>query len=180
MDLETAVGVAIVVGAAATAGGVIVTSILNIRSNKLTRRGLEQEQEIAQASAGRAEAAAALNEEYTRRMVDALESIAAGGIGGAPPAAKVQWELVHDAGDTYRLTNVGDLDALGIELESHETLPLRNIEGGPDLAPGEAMTFMGLRMLGTTDSTITVTWREEPEGEEQMWRYPLPARAPRR
>ena len=180
MDLDTAVGVAIVVGAVATAGGVIVTSILNIRSNKLTRRGLEQEQEIAQASAARAEAAAALNEEYTRRMVDALEAIAAGGIGGAPRPAKVQWELVHHVGDTYRLTNVGDLKAVGVKLESHETLPLQDIEGGPDLASGEALTFMGLRMLGTTDSTITVRWREEPEGEEHTWRYPLPARPPRR
>ncbi len=179
MDRDTVVAIAIVVGALATAGGVIVTSILNIRSNKLTRRGLEQEQEIAQASAARAEAAAALNEEYTRRMVDALEAIAAGGL-GAPFPAKVQWELVHHAGDTYRLTNVGELEARAVRLVSNETLPLDNIEGGPDLGPGEALTFMAVKTLGTMDSTITVNWREEPEGEERTWRYPLPARPPRR
>lgn len=179
MDLDKAVAIAVVIGALATAGGVIVTSILNIISNRLTRRGLEQEQQIAQSSAARAEAAAALNEEYTRRMVDALEAIAGRGVGSTQPLRKVRWELVHYVSDTYRLTNVGDLKALDVGLASHETLPLRNIEGGPDLAPGEALIFMGLRMLGTTDSTITVKWREQDEPEERTWRYPLPPRPPR-
>lgn len=46
------------------------------RSDALVVRGQAIEQEVAQRSAERAEAAAALTEQYTQRIVDALESMA--------------------------------------------------------------------------------------------------------
>lgn len=181
VDWEIAAAVGVLSGAFITALGVIVTSVLNINSNRLTREGLEQEQRIANNAADRSEAAARLTEEYTRRIVDALETMAVEGIGGgASRLLKVRWELVHDTRDRYRLTNVGDLDALEVKLATHVTLRMLNVEGGPNLGPGEALTFMAARHMGTSDSTVTVTWQQENDEDEFAWRYPLPGRPPRR
>lgn len=167
------------IGVIATGLGVIVTAIGVMHSGRQTRKGLAQEERLAENAAKRSEAAARLTEDYTRRVVDALEKIASQGFVSVASPARVRWELVHHGGDRYRLTNVGDLPALSVEVETHETLPLHNVQGGPDLGPREAITFMALTTMGTADSTVTVRWHEDEKDEGQVWRYPLPARLPR-
>jgi len=149
----------------------------------LTRRGQNQEKALAENSAERAEAAARLTEDYTARVVIALERMAAlssSTSAMAAPTPRVRFSLSYDRGDTYLLENIGDAMAQGITLGGHETLigPDR-VSGGPNLGPGEALTFMAARSMATSDSTITVSYRESPNGEELRWSYPLPSK-PRR
>jgi hypothetical protein len=176
IDWEAAAAIGVLVGALVTGFGVIVTSILNIKSNRLTRQGLEQEQAIAENSAARSEAAARLTEEYTRRIVDALEKIAAEGPGGRAfqLPTRVSWELVHHGGDRYRLTNTGEREALDVKIETHETLGVSSVEGSTNLGPGEALTFMAAPTMATKDSTVTIRWRQPDEDSDFSWRYPLP------
>lgn len=160
----------------------VVTAAGVIGSFWLTWRSTKQNEEAAQAAASRSEAAAALAEHYTVRVVDALESIAAnidsGLPGSAAPPVGIRWSLVHDRGDTYRLTNTGDTEASNVTVTGHPSLVgPQNLNGGPDLAADEALTFIAVPTMGTKDRTITVTWTD-PNGEEGTWRYPLPARAP--
>ncbi|MFA9432840.1 hypothetical protein [Egicoccus sp. AB-alg2] len=173
--------------------GVVVTFVLNMRSNRLTREGLEQDrtlarermeqdQTVAEATAARSEAAAEVAEEHSSRIVDALEKIATKGVGGglvAPPA-RVKWGLQHEQGDRYRLTNEGDLAARSVDVATDETLPLVGFEGDTaEVGSGEALSFIAAPSMATRDRTVTVTWSEEGEGERRRWRNPLPAR-PRR
>ncbi len=170
--------------------GVLVTFVFNIRSNRLTRRSVDQDRELAreamaqdreihEATARRSEAAARLTETYTQRIVDALERIAdrprvgATSFGAAATAAR--WKLEHDQGDRYRLQNVGGAVAKAVHVSADDTLPVSHIQGRPDLRPGEALTFMATRTMATTDSTVTVTWMAG-DHEEQIWQYPLPPR----
>lgn len=175
-DVSTALGVVIALA------GVIVTFILTLRSEKLTREGQELDRQVAESSASRSEVAAALTEEYTRRAVDALEEIAKRGLGpgGAEPAPKgVRWTLTHFDGDTYKIENVGDRLARDVQVAAHESMMLRSPEPQA-IPPGEAVTFMAARSFGTSDSTITVQWYEDGDGVERSWRYPLPPRPQRR
>jgi hypothetical protein len=140
------------------------------------------EREQAEATAARSEAAAALTEEYTRRVVEARETMAQRGPGvpdALPPRTpSVSWSLTHHAGDTYLLTNVGEAAAKDVQVTAHETMILRP----PTLqavGPGEALTFVAARSMATSDSTITVRWIEDGTGETRIWKYPLPPR-PRR
>jgi hypothetical protein len=164
-----------------TAIGTIVALLALVASFCLSIRGQKQDREIAENTAKRSEAAAALSESYTSRVVDALEKIASG---GSPDGADlvpehVKWSLRHHGGDTYILENVGGAKALGVTVSGHETLLGPNrVTGGPDLGPGEALTFMAGVVLGTQDTTITVDWTDEA-GTPSEWRYPLPARPPR-
>lgn len=164
--------------AVGTVGGVVASFWLSVWRMKHDRR-------IAEAAASRSEAAARLTEEYTARIVDAVEQIAAKGIAvsgsgaAAQPASLVRWTLNHERGDTYRLTNTGNARAHGVEVTAHESLiGPRNVNGGPELASGEALTFAAAAHWGTSDKTITVTWSDD-EGNEETWRYPLPTRPPR-
>lgn len=89
-------------------------------------------------------------------------------------APSVRWSLEHTTNDGFRLTNDGNTRAAGVNLTTHESLrPLTDIQGGPDLSPGEALTFVAAPDMGTTDMTITVTWTDEA-GQPGRWRYPLP------
>lgn len=155
--------------------GVLVSFVFNIVSNRAARVGQEQQRVIAEAAADRAEQATRVSHGYTERVVDALERIAAGGLNGATVPARVRWELVHHAGDTYRLTNIGDAPAADVDLSAHDTLGVGHFIGGPDLGPGEALTFMAAPDMATRDSTITVEWGDPSGGHRQRWRYPLPA-----
>lgn len=144
-----------------------------IGSLYLTRRGQKQDAEIAGAAASRTEAAARLTEEYTRRIVDALELLASGTAQVSAPA--VRWSLDHHSGSTYFLTNTGTTTALEVKVEADETLPLRlEFDDAATVRPGEALAFMAVASLATRDRTVTVTWTEEPGGDLQTWRYPLP------
>lgn len=155
--------------------GVIATFLLNLRSQKLTREGQRQERELATNAASRSEAAARLTEEYTRRVVDALETIAAGSGQARPPT--VSWELVRASRDQYRLTNTGAATAYHVTVSAHESLGglIDLPDEPPDLGPGEAVVFYAGVTLGTTDLTITVAWRDESNGPVRVWRYPLPS-----
>lgn len=162
--------------------GVVVTLVMTLRSERLTRQGQQLERRQAESSAERSENAAALTEEYTRRAIEALESMAARGLGGgAPePARRVAWALTHHGGDTYMLKNEGTASATGVLVKSHESLPLLHFQGRPEqMEPGEAITFMAAPSMGTSDMTITVQWQDE-DAELRDWRYPLPLRPPRR
>jgi hypothetical protein len=174
--------------------GVIVTFVLNMRSNRLTREGLQQDRvlarermqqdrTVAEATAARSEAAAEVAEEHSRRIVDALEEIATRGLGHGlrPPVANVRWGLEHERGDRYRLTNQGDLKARAVEIETDETLPLLDLQGDPaEVGPGEALSFIAAPSMATRDRTLTVTWSDEDRDERARWRNPLPARPSRR
>jgi hypothetical protein len=181
MNWSTAADVATTLGTLVALTGVLVTSIIAIRSERLTRRGQQIELEHAEATASRAEKAAALTEEYTRRLVDAVETMAhrptIGG-GGVAPTPRVRWSLVHHAEDTYRLENEGDLSAEDVEISSDRSLPLIDVPESPTIGPGEAVTFLAAPSLGTKDRTITVTWIDQSESQRRTWRYPLPGRPP--
>lgn len=149
------------------------------KADQLVLKGQEIERQASENSAARAEAAAALSEQYTRRVVDALEQIANEGLGAAAQSLGVRWTMVHDRADTYRLENVGDLTAENVNLGKHESLPFFSAEEDATLKPGEAMTFTATRVLGTSDSTIVVTWRQQGDARDAQpyeWRYPLPAK----
>jgi hypothetical protein len=173
------------IGTIVAIAAVAVTLIFNLVSLRLTRDGQrlielgqQQDREMAEATAQRSEAAARLTEEYTQRVVDALEAIAMSGIGGGPARLpKVAWSMDHHVGDTYRLTNTGDAKAWNVTLTSDETLHLLKVTGGPDLGEGEALTFVASVHMGTRDRTISVTWNSDGQGTPGgTWRYPLPAR----
>jgi hypothetical protein len=168
------------IGTISALAGVGVTLFFNTMSQRqtregqrLTQQGQKQDRELAEAGAKRSEAAARLTEEYTRRVVDALELIAESGFGSSKP--KVEWSLRRDAGDRFRLENVGDALARDVTLTAHESLGgLIDMHGGPDLAPREAMTFIAAPSFETSDMTITVTWDDESGAPAGSWKYPLP------
>lgn len=155
--------------------GTIVAAVGVAGSFWLTWRGQREEATRAHNSAERSENAARLTEDYTSRVVIALELMAANAAaGGATPPPSVRWSMVHTSNDGFRLTNEGNAKAGGVHLSAHESLgDLMDIQGGPDLGPGEALTFMAAPDSATTDMTITVTWAEEG-GQQGKWRYPLP------
>ena len=155
--------------------GTIVAAVGVGGSFWLTWRGQREESRRAHNSAERSENAARLTEEYTSRVVAALELMAANAaVSTAAPAPVVQWSMVRTTGDGFRLTNTGNTRATDVKLSAHESLGgLIDIQGGPDLEPGEALTFIAAPDYGTTDMTITVTWTNEI-GEPGQWRYPLP------
>jgi hypothetical protein len=138
------------------------------------------------ATAERSEAAARLQIDETARVVDALETLAAKDLSGpsiSTPQAVVRWQLRHHAGDTYALENIGGATAYAVSVTGHESLiGPDHIQGGPEIRPGEAVTFMAVLVLATSDSTITVHWRDidDEVADEKTWRYPLPDRPPRR
>lgn len=147
----------------------------------------ERAEKAGAASADRAENAAALTIDSMARMADALDKIAAQGVGGPTimaqaPTPRVAWSLTHFQGDMYTLTNGGDATAYNVQISAHESLlQLGEWVREDRVRPGEATTFMAVRSMGTTDSTITVEWSPESDSEERdMWRYPLPPRPPRR
>ena len=175
-----------------TAGGVFVALVGSIVSNVVAVRGQQLQGRIAtrtedhnQASAERSEAAARLQIDQTERVIKALETLASkdmSATGVAPPPPSVRWKLSHHAGNTYALENIGAATAFAVAISAHESLMLPNsVQGGPDLHPGEALTFMALLTFSTSDTTITTHWRDldDVAAEEQTWRYPLPNRPPR-
>lgn len=162
----------------------------------------ERAQGASEASAARAEAAAALNIDALTRIADVLEQSissalersaqaavqrqerpASGSSDDMPFAnpARVKWSLGHHKGDTYILENIGDATAYNVSVSAAESMLLpRKLPSDAQLEPGEALTFMAARTMGTVDSTITVKWSPtEDLAEEGTWRYPLPPRPPR-
>lgn len=158
--------------------GTIVALLGVAGSFGLTWRGQRQERQIAENSARRSEAAAALTADNTTRVIEALEQIATiGGPGaGAPALAPVKWSMRYDGGDSFRLENEGSATAHGVSLSAHESLgdPML-LSGGPDLGPGESLVFLAAPTMETTDTTITVEWTNE-DGTPGRWRYPLPGK----
>jgi len=171
------------VSSQATVAGVLValvvgiaTTIVMIRQEKVTRDGQQLQSDLAKASAERSESAARLTEEYTRRVVEALEAMATNGIGqpGASSEPRVRWSLEHHENDAYQLTNLGNEVAESVRVGAHKSMIMQAPEP-TTLAPGEGLTFLAVPTLATSDSTITVRWFGGDSGrEEQTWKYPLP------
>ena len=159
--------------------GTIAAMLGVIASFFLTVRGQRQERAIAEASAARSEAAARLTEEYTARVVEALEQMAAGvGVGGSRVAAAVvRWSVTKASGDIFRLENEGSATAYNVTIEGHQTLVGPDVIGGDVSAvgSGEAVLFVAAMSLATSDATITVSWASPADAtDRQTWRYPLP------
>lgn len=150
----------------ATTVGVIASIFFGVRAER--------------AAARRSEAAAALSDENVRRAIDALERVASydPASGTAELPERVEWSMTHHQGETYLLQNTGRAIASAVAVsaapESHMIFREPDVS---DLGPGEALTFIAARSMATSDSTMTVTWREE--GRERSWRYPLPPRPSR-
>lgn len=178
--MEIAVGIAQIIAAVVAVVALVVTS----RSRKDDADRAERALASAERAAERAEAASALSIDQLTRIATSVEAL--GSLDGSRDVSRrrlgVAWSLRHQSGDTYVLENEGELDALDVKVAGHESLI------GPDhmqgdaakVAPHEALTFMALRTLGTSDSTITVGWSERESQERREWRYPLPPRPPRR
>jgi hypothetical protein len=156
------------VGTVVALGAIIVVFWFN-------RRSLALDRENAEATAERAEAAAALSADSTDRIVEALGAISLSGTGAAQPLPRVTWSLEKVSGSMYRLTNTGNAKAWHVKIDSHETLPLINVPEDRDLDATEAVDFFASVSLGTRDRTITVTWDGDEQGNPGgTWRYPLP------
>lgn len=206
LSLDTMLSAAV---ALITLGGVIASIWIARRGQKQDRAlataeadRAERAQRASEASAERAEAAAALNIDALTRIADALErpivsalertAQAATGraerpgqtISASQPfaqPARVKWSLQHFNGDTYILENLGEATAYNVRVSAHESLlQPQEWPTAEKIRPNEALTFMAARTMGTSDSTITVSWTptEEPT-EAGTWRYPLPPRPPR-
>lgn len=167
-DLATVCGVliALLVG--------IATTIVMIRQERVTRAGQDIQRLQSEAAAARTEAAAALTADYSRRVVEALESIA---LHGATPSGAlpepVRWTLIHQHQARFLLENRGGSVAKNVRISAHPTLPIYDAVE-QDIGPNEAMTFYAARTPATRDSTITVTWDDAATSETRTWRYPLP------
>lgn len=161
--------------------------VISQRQNAATARQDAERAEAAdrasQAAAERAENASALTIDTMGRIADAVERISEQGPatpGILPGPAQAKWRLSHSRGDLYRLENAGEGAAHQVTATTHESMyGVRDLPADAEFAPGEAIEFMALRSGSTTDSTITVTWVGD-DGDEHVWRYPLPARPPRR
>jgi hypothetical protein len=157
------------VGTVGALSGIIVALVFNRRSLALARQN-------AEATAERAEAAAALSADSTDRIVEALNAISLSGAGAAHPQPRVTWSLEKLSGSMYRLTNTGNAKAWHVKIDSHETLPLINVPEDEDIDATGAVSFYASVSLGTRDRTITVTWDSDEQGSPggPPWRYPLP------
>lgn len=162
--------------------GLVITLVFTGIDLRRSARDSDRNYRAAEASAERAEAAARVSIDQFSRMAEALEvlvtKVGTASVGDQEPA-RVRWSLTHFKGDTYKLENEGNASAFAIALEGHRSLRgPQDIVGGPDLEPGEALTFMAARSMATSDAIVTVHWRSE-DGVKQTWRYPLPPRPAR-
>ena len=71
------------------------------------------------------------------------------------------------------LTNIGDAIAHAVAIAAHESMPILRVPPPQDIEPDEAVTFIAARTLGTSGSTITVSWTDDG-GRPHTWQYPLP------
>jgi hypothetical protein len=171
--------------------GVAVTFILTSRGQRQDRdlarldaERAERAELATEASAERSERAAALSIDTMTRIAVALEGIEAKGAEGNRQTGqvKVAWSLHHFSGDKYILENRGGATAFNVQLSAHESLmTTRDWPRVQDVHPGEGVTFIALRTMGTSDSTITVQWADsdDEDAARKVWRYPLPPRPPR-
>ncbi len=152
----------------ATTAGVFYAIYAGIRAHRTETKN-------AAAAASRTEAAAAISQDYAPQLVDALRAMTQRAGQPLSPVG-VRWSLRNFENDRYILENIGDKTAGKVQVASHESLDLETLPS-QDLAPGHAITFMAARSMGTSDSTITVTWTEGTE--QKSWRYPLPPKPPK-
>jgi hypothetical protein len=153
----------------ATTVGVIYAIYQGIRTQRTETKN-------ALAAASRTEAAAALTQDSTPQLVDALREIVQRAGQPAAPVG-VRWSLRNLENDRYILEHIGGQTARQVRVASHESLPLVDAPPQQDVDPGGSITFLAAPSLATSDYTITVTWNDD--GEEKSWRYPLPPRPKR-
>jgi hypothetical protein len=170
MQVEVGEWVALITNLATTIG-VIYAIYAGIRAERA-------ETKRAVAAASRTEAAAAINQDYTPQLVDALREITRRADQPVPPVG-VRWSLRNFENDLYILENIGSETAEQVQVTSHESLDLllQTARPSEDLAPGDSITFIAAPSLATSDYTITVTWTEGTE--QKSWRYPLPPKPAR-
>ena len=161
----------------------LITALGVVASIVLGSLNMRSQQKLAQAAADRAEAAGRVSADNTEKVISALEKMAETaeilaedphrGVLPPEPAKRVRWRLDHHKGDTYQLTNVGNVAADNVEISAHESLVFRGPESPIVLRPDEAVTFLAAASLATHDKTITVRWDAE-DGTSADWKYPLP------
>ncbi|WP_338752145.1 hypothetical protein [Janibacter alittae] len=124
---STAADIGTTVGTVVALLGVLWTVGHSLRSERLTRAGQELERDQAEATAMRSEAAARLTEEYTRRVVEALETMASQGPAGIATEGvrRLTWSLTNQSGDTYLLSNTSGLAAEEVTVSAHESMIFR-------------------------------------------------------
>lgn len=174
--MEIAVGLAQIVAAVVAVVALVVTSRLRKSDADRSERALGS----AERAAERAEATSSLSIDELGRIAESIESLQWISVNGdlAPHLSGVAWALAYQMGDTYLLQNDGGRAANDIEISGHPSLVGPDItQGDPSrVAPREAVSFIAARSLATSDSTITVKWREDGTSGRQSWRYPLPPR----
>lgn len=163
--------------------GVAITFIFAWRAEKREADRARDEATRADASAERAERAAALSIDTMARIAEAVEALVEKDAVTATvlPAVvpdRVRWALGHHQNDAYILKNTGTAVAFDVTVSADPTMILRNPPKAATIQPGEGVIFVAAATMGTRDRTITVEWSSE-QGRAESWRYPLPPR-PRR
>jgi phage repressor protein C with HTH and peptisase S24 domain len=88
----------------------------------------------------------------------------------------VAWNVQYEAGDTYKVTNVGTADAWDVEIEHEGMVRGYGESVEPRLRPTEAKVFMAAVHMQTRDNTVYVRWSDDPDGQRHLWRHPLPGK----
>lgn len=174
-------------------GGATVSALLALYAIVLQRRdrkidradsardvaGASARADRAQQAADEAAAAALRSAAATERMAQAMEaqSLAAA---RAAPAPQVSWQLAHNAGDTYLLTNAGNAVAYDVAVDTGDMIVRDTAWPRAAIQPDEAAKILAARSLATRDDTVTVTWADAPGSfDRRSWSRPLPP-SPRR
>lgn len=171
--------------------GVGVTFYYSLRAERREHARTQVEAQLAredaersEASAERAERAAALSIDTMGRIAEAVEALGERGIAATVvPVAepkRVRWSLGHHQNDAYILTNIGTSPAFDVRVTADPTMLTRRLPSAATIQPGEGVTFVATATMGTRDRTITVEWSSAEGDVTESWRYPLPPRPPRR
>lgn len=137
------------------AGLAIFVSLLSNRRSKETSQGAKRAESGLERIAAAQEAQAIANAR-------------------AVPEKAVAWRIEWLSGEGYLLWNDGTATAreARIEVDESQHLLLRHEMAG-DVMPNHAHKFLALQTMATTDTTVTVRWKDGA-GAEHTWERPLP------
>lgn len=152
----------------ATVAGVLVSAIGIVWS---ILRGSVSDR----SAAARAEHAAALSDKNARAVIDALQQIAAASDLESDFKSEVSWEMTSTSGESFMLRNLGKRTAYAVKIEASPDSNLLLLAPDPtDIQGNSGLNFVAAITLATRDTTVTVTWHDEPGGKLKSWQYPLP------
>ena len=84
---------------------------------------------------------------------------------------EIVWDLAHDSGDIYLLSNIGTAAAYEVELQYDGYLE----EAPPvTIKPGARLRFLALAQSAGVDRTIRVLYAVQPGEPKQIWTAPKP------